>query len=429
MVKKIISILLVITITINFILISPCRAWEAESDADSREKNSTYEDKIGGDDGPGDVGKGIIGEGETETSEGSGEKKSTAASAYGTSIMGFILGIISRIINVFVLQIDLMLALLSLTNVTGDEQDNLDDNIWLTMDKIVFNRVGLLDINYINVPESEEGSTYEVGDAVIEMKPANVAVKRQVASIYYVCRIIALILSLCVLIYIGIRMVISTVAAEQAKYKKMLISWVESICILAFMLYIMAALIYLGNTLVGLFYNMRNDLMGQEVFSGSAGTYGVFEDTIRSNVLNLVFEASGIQLAFWSVVYWAMLFMVFKFFWMYLKRFLIVGFLIIISPFITITYSIDKAGDNRAQAFGEWMKEFTINVLIQPLHALLYLIFVFSANAIATEAPLVGIVFMYAMVQGEKIVKRILKVGGMTMKGMEGIRMPGKKGG
>ncbi len=426
MIKRFISVLLVITITINFIFVSVSHA-----EPSNRETNSTYMDPVGGEDGPGNVGKEIIGEGETETSENSGETKSTSSTAYGTSIMGFILGIISRIINVFVLQIDLLLSLLSMTEVTGNNQDKLDENIWLTMDKIVYNRVGLLDINYVRVPDESGDATYEVGDTTIKLNDANIRVKRQVASIFFVCRIIALILSLCVLIYIGIRMVISTVAAEQAKYKKMLISWFESIIILAFMIYIMAAIIYLGNSLVSVFYKIRCDLVDNnvQVFSGSNGTYGIFEDTIRSNVLNLVFEASGIQLAFWSVVYWVMLFMVFKFFWMYLKRFLIVGFLIMISPFITVTYSIDKAGDNRAQAFGEWMKEFSMNVLIQPLHAFLYLVFVLSANAIATEAPLVGIVFMYAMVQGEKIVKRVLKVGGMTMKGLEGIHLPGKKGG
>ncbi len=156
--------------------------------------------------------------------------------------------------------------------------------------------------------------------------------------------------------------------------------------------------------------------------------FGVFEDSIRQNTFNYMFQASGVKLAFWSLVYWVMLFMIAKFFWIYLKRFLIVGFLIMISPFITITYSIDKAGDNQAQAFNEWMKEFANNVLIQPLHAILYMVFVMTANELAAEAPIVGIVFMFAMVQGEKIVKRILKVGGMSIKGMEEIRLPGKKG-
>ena len=63
-----------------------------------------------------------------------------------------------------------------------------------------------------------------------------------------------------------------------------------------------------------------------------------------------------------------------------MKRFLMVGFLIVISPLITITYSIDKAGDGKAQAFSTWLKEFMVNILIQPLHALIYLVFVLMAK-------------------------------------------------
>ena len=41
----------------------------------------------------------------------------------------------------------------------------------------------------------------------------------------------------------------------------------------------------------------------------------------------------------------------------------------------TVTYSIDKAGDGKAQAFGNWLSEFVMNVLVQPLHAIIYLVF------------------------------------------------------
>jgi hypothetical protein len=42
-----------------------------------------------------------------------------------------------------------------------------------------------------------------------------------------------------------------------------------------------------------------------------------------------------------------------------------VGFLILISPLITISYAIDKMGDGRAQALNNWFKEFIYNVIIQ----------------------------------------------------------------
>ena len=43
-----------------------------------------------------------------------------------------------------------------------------------------------------------------------------------------------------VLLYIGIRMMLSTVASDKAKYKQMLIDWLVGMCLLFFMHYIMA---------------------------------------------------------------------------------------------------------------------------------------------------------------------------------------------
>lgn len=95
---------------------------------------------------------------------------------------------------------------------------------------------------------------------------------------------------------------------------------------------------------------------------------------------------------------------------MYIRRFIVLSFLIVISPLISITYSIDKAGDGRAQAFESWFREYLINILIQPLQAILYLVFVFSANEIAVKAPVVGIIFLLSLTRAEKIVKEIFNM-------------------
>jgi len=87
-----------------------------------------------------------------------------------------------------------------------------------------------------------------------------------------------------------------------------------------------------------------------------------------------------------------------------------VGFLIVIAPLITITYSIDKVSDDRAQAFSTWFKEFIVNVFVQPVHAIIYLVFIFSAGAIAQSYPLIGLVFLLALGRAEKMVKQIFSL-------------------
>ena len=96
-----------------------------------------------------------------------------------------------------------------------------------------------------------------------------------------------------------------------------------------------------------------------------------------------------------------------KFFILYFKRTLVVAFLIIIAPLITITYPIDKAGDGKAQAFNAWLSEYIFMVFVQPLHAIVYLIFMFIAGAIAEYAPLVALAFMMSLTRVEHVVKKM----------------------
>ena len=324
------------------------------------------------------------------------------------------MGLVARLINLPALEVDFIISHLANNPSKGNIDDGLEEIFWFSIDKTVFNRVALFNINYFDTDES-----YEIADGVsITADDNNLAVKNSIVKNYYICRFIALAISLVVLIYIGIRMALSSVASEQAKYKKMLISWIESIIILFLMPYIMSALFMFGESLTKIFYGIRNSLLGTKV-PGTSGEFGLFEETIRNKLFGRLYNDSGISLATWSIVYWILLFTEIKFLWLYLKRLLMVGFLMMISPLITITYSIDKVGDGKAQAFSIWLKEFILNVLIQPLHALLYIVFIFSANAIAASSPLVGVALLLAMGQAERMVKVVFDMkGSVTLRGV-----------
>ena len=96
----------------------------------------------------------------------------------------------------------------------------------------------------------------------------------------------------------------------------------------------------------------------------------------------------------------------------YIKRMLTIAFLIIISPLITITYSIDKMRDNRSQALDTWMKEFMYNVLIQPFHCIIYLVFIKTAlqlmhDSRSMASSVLAIIMILFMHKAEDIVKQI----------------------
>ena len=77
---------------------------------------------------------------------------------------------------------------------------------------------------------------------------------------------------------------------------------------------------------------------------------------------------------------------------------------------VTVTYSIDKLGDGKAQAFNTWFKELVMKATIQIVHAVLYLIFIGSAGYIATQHPLLAAIFFAFLSRSEKIIKNTLNV-------------------
>ena len=69
-------------------------------------------------------------------------------------------------------------------------------------------------------------------------------------------RLIAIVALSAVLVYIGIRMAISTVASEKATYKKMLFDWFTSLALIFLLHYIIIATLKVNNSLVAIFQNI-----------------------------------------------------------------------------------------------------------------------------------------------------------------------------
>ena len=327
------------------------------------------------------------------------------------SILGTIFQSISLMLNSFPMTVNALMTHLA-KNPTGTEDplkeaveyvvDLVDVSTYFSIQRTVFNEVALFNIDVFNMD-----STYKVGigdkEQEIHQTPALINLKESTAKWFYICRLLAIMINLCVLIYVGIRMAISTVATEEARYKKMLISWAESMVILFFLQYIMTFAIQLGNIVLNIIYNLREGLNSES-----------FEEVIMAKIFRFLSESSGMQTFMYSVFFWFLVLMQAKFFLTYLKRVLSVMFLTIISPFITVTFSIDKMGDNKAQAFDTWMKEYIINISLQPIHAAIYLVFVFTAGEIAATAPFVAMVFLLVLGRLEKIVRDVFGITNAT---------------
>lgn len=394
--KKLVTILLIAVIVFNFIGTSFVYADEPDDSAVSLPESN----------GEGE----ITGEQYQQLADNGTDDEGNKAEVT-PSILGTIFQSISLMLNSFPMTVNALMTHLA-KNPTGTEDplkeaveyvvDLVDVSTYFSIQRTVFNEVALFNIDVFNMD-----STYKVGigdkEQEIHQTPALINLKESTAKWFYICRLLAIMINLCVLIYVGIRMAISTVATEEARYKKMLISWAESMVILFFLQYIMTFAIQLGNIVLNIIYNLREGLNSES-----------FEEVIMAKIFRFLSESSGMQTFMYSVFFWFLVLMQAKFFLTYLKRVLSVMFLTIISPFITVTFPIDKMGDNKAQAFDTWMKEYIINISLQPIHAAIYLVFVFTAGEIAATAPFVAMVFLLVLGRLEKIVRDVFGITNAT---------------
>lgn len=343
-----------------------------------------------------------------------------------------------------------------------DAWDDASDNnikypayLYLTPESIFRNQIASLNPNFINAINMDGTLEKALGgddDVVMDGKTStshadnvekNLNVLRSTIAKWYVAiRNFSLVGLLSVLVYIGIRVVISSTASDKAKYKQMISSWVGAICLIFLLHYIMAFTFTLTENLTDLFNsNMGNpgiklpsvvgddakftfnDKTNNEKFSEVLSKLQGEHLVIKGNVFNANNEITGVANLMqyarlyanlngasglgYTITYLFLVGFTVIYFAKYIGRFIRIAFLTLIAPLITLTYPIDKLNDGQAQAFNMWLKEFTFNVLIQPFHLLIYMIFISSALEFANSNIIYTIVVLGFMTQAEKLLRKM----------------------
>lgn len=325
----------------------------------------------------------------------------------------------------------------------------------ITPQEIFSNKIPLLDVDYFNPTDSV---TLEDGTV---MESTAYALKNTVSSWYTILRDISLVALLSVLIYTGIRILISSTSNDKAKYKQMLIDWIVAICLLFIMHYIMS----FSNLIVEKFIDLvdttqissdkdreviepemydisdkdmvkkayetlvtkpveNGDISSEQnspyyVFfvddngaqAGSKSTRLLwpaenFMQQARINLQILEDDKETYIAIGWKLIYVVLVVFTFIFVFTYLKRLVYMTFLTIIAPLVALTYPIDKMNDGKAQAFNIWFKEYIFNLLIQPMHLILYTVLISSAMDFASENILYVVVALGFMIPAEKLLRK-----------------------
>ena len=276
--------------------------------------------------------------------------------------------------------------------------------------EIFANKLALLDADYF----STDSNSATIGNEEYSLTNQ---LKHTIASWYKAFRLISIVGLLSVLVYLGIRIIISAAASDKAKYKSMFADWVVALCLIFFLHYIMAFTNTMVNQVLGIMGNTQStqefkqvNITVQNADGSEADINGEkfeFSTSLMGYVRLLCESISASGRGVYSIMYIALTGYTLYFIIIYIKRALILTVLTMIAPLIALTYPIDKVKDGQAQAFTFWLREYVMNSIQPIIHLTLYTVLVSSAMDLAVASPIYAICALAFIVPGEKLIKEM----------------------
>lgn len=328
-------------------------------------------------------------------------------------------------------------------------------NMLYCPENIFANNIAALDVNFLKpntytsiIPGDDQAN--EMSTSAVEKKDEDnedsKSLREIIASWYKSFRNIAIVALLSVLVYLGIRIIISSTAADKAKYKESIYNWFIALCLVFVIHIIMSLILMFTENFNRLFAQEINDGIIVQAVHSDESEAGPTTFKFRTNLIGLArFKAQADQwqdATAYTIIYLALVVYTCIFTFIYFKRFLYMAFFTMIAPLVALTYPIDKVGDGKAQAFNIWFKEYTMNAILQPVHLILYSVFVSSAIDLATNNPIYAVVAIAFLLPAEKFIKKMFGLdkadstsdfssfagGALAMKGMQALsHLGGKK--
>lgn len=274
-------------------------------------------------------------------------------------ILDYIVGLVTYafrlpVIGVAVIAETLMNWILQIFSTTGTLKV-------ITLEDIIFNRVPLLNINLIS--DISQQNLSQDGFDIIQFLHSGIL------TWYYIFRYIVIIGMLLTLIYMGVKLAITAIAEEKAKYKRMLLDWLVSFIIVFIIHFYIVIIISANEFVLGIF---EKQLIESVNNSDALLTTGSLFKTIRNMMYSLKLSEGWMGVfAFLLLVYYTI-----KFAIKYLIRMFNVYILMLLSPLVAMSYSVDKIKDGKSQSLKKWMKELGFGVMVQSIHAFIYTMFI-----------------------------------------------------
>lgn len=244
-------------------------------------------------------------------------------------------------------------------------------------------------------------------------------IKDSVSKWYYIMRLIAIMVMLCVLIAVGVKMAVSTIASDKALYKRMLVDWIVGMILLFTIHYFMIGIINLNELMVDFIEKSSRTTsaeLGKE-FGGEDKDNAEMEVGIYQAVRSRAYDPKLINGTTGTVLYVTLVFYTIKFVIIYLKRYLTLIILTLMAPGVGFSYAIQKVMFGKSKAFGTWLHEYFVNVFIQTVHALVYTVFVTTALEISLNSVsgmILAFIFINFMLKADDMFRKIFKLAGTS---------------
>lgn len=226
-----------------------------------------------------------------------------------------------------------------------EEIDGLENsfkipNMLYSPETIFGNKIAALDVNFLRantytpINEGEEAKEQAVSSASY--------ISKIIAKWYIGFRNLAIVGLLSVLVYLGIRILISTAATDKAKYKERIQDWLVALCLVFVIHFIMSGILMLSDNVTALLGNTDNSIYTVKAINkdGESSTF----NTNLTGLIRLKAQSDAWEDATaYAIMYLVIVGYTAVFTFMYFKRFLYIAFLTMIAPLVALTYPIDKA--------------------------------------------------------------------------------------
>lgn len=143
-----------------------------------------------------------------------------------------------------------------------------------------------------------------------------------------------------------------------------------------------------------------------------------------TDLIGIMRNKAGKSLKFLYVLVWLMLvFQVILLLILYYKRLFMIAVLVAIFPLVALAYTYEKTKGGKSTIFRNWMQEYLINVFIQSIHAILYVVLVELGYTIFIadgDNWLIFAIASWALTGAEPIFKTLIGIkGDSTLKGLK----------